>query len=69
MAENLKPFWPNDLDGNSKPIFFTYDGREMMGYKAELLPDVCDVTLPASVLYSVLPAHNQSWPDTGARPR
>ena len=42
-AENLKPFWPNDLDGNSKPIFFTYDGREMMGYKAELLPDVCDI--------------------------
>jgi hypothetical protein len=42
-AENLKPFWPNDLDGNSKPIFFTYDGREMIGYKAELLPDVCDI--------------------------
>jgi len=42
-AENLKPFWPSDLDGNSKPIFFTYDGRDMIGYKAELLPDVCDI--------------------------
>ena len=42
-AENLKPFWPSHLDGNSKPIFFTYDGREMIGYKAELLPDVCDI--------------------------
>lgn len=42
-AENLKPFWPSDLDGNSKPIIFTYDGRESIGYKAELLPDVCDI--------------------------
>ena len=25
-ADNLKPFFTNDLDGNSKPIFFTYGG-------------------------------------------
>lgn len=42
-ADNLKPFFPNDLDGNSKPIFFTYKGTEMIGYRAELLPDVCDI--------------------------
>lgn len=41
MAENLKRFWPNDLDRNYKPIIFTYEGREMIGYRAELLPDVC----------------------------
>lgn len=42
-AENLKPFFPNDLDVNSKPILFTYGGTEMIGYKAQLLPDVCDI--------------------------
>jgi hypothetical protein len=42
-ADNLKPFFPNDLDGNSKPIFFTYGGTEMIGYRAELLPDVLDI--------------------------
>lgn len=42
-AANLKPFWPSDLEGNSKPIIFTHKGVEMIGYKAELLPDVCDV--------------------------
>ena len=25
-ADNLKPFFTTDLDGNSKPIFFTYGG-------------------------------------------
>lgn len=42
-ADNLKPFFPNDLEGNSKPIFFTYRGTEMIGYRAELLPDVLDI--------------------------
>jgi hypothetical protein len=42
-ADNLKPFVPRDLEGNSKPIFFTYRGNEMIGYRAELLPDVCDI--------------------------
>ena len=46
-ADNLKPFFPNDLDGNSKPIFFTYKGSEMIGYRAELLPDVCDIFVDA----------------------
>lgn len=42
-ADNLKSFFPSDLDKNSKPIFFTYGGAEMIGYRAELLPDVCDI--------------------------
>lgn len=42
-AENLKPFFPNDIDKNSKPIFFTDGETQMIGYRAELLPDVCDI--------------------------
>lgn len=42
-AENLKPFFPNDLEVNSKPIFFTDGDSQMIGYRAELLPDVCDI--------------------------
>ena len=42
-AENLQPFIPGDLDANSKPILFTYGDTQMIGYRAELLPDVCDI--------------------------
>jgi hypothetical protein len=42
-ADNLKPFWPSGLAENSAPILFTYGGQEMIGYRAELLPDICDV--------------------------
>ena len=42
-ADNLKPFYPTDLGANSKPILFIYKGTEMIGYRAELLPDVCDI--------------------------
>ncbi|WP_372619287.1 P63C domain-containing protein [Falsiroseomonas sp.] len=42
-AENLRPFWPDGLTENSAPIPFSYGGQEMIGYRAELLPDVCDV--------------------------
>lgn len=42
-AENLKPFFPEDLDVNSKPILFTDGDNQMIGYRAELLPDVCDI--------------------------
>ncbi|MEP0068091.1 P63C domain-containing protein [Pyruvatibacter sp.] len=42
-AENLKPFFPSDLEANSKPVLFSFRGSEMIGYKAELLPDVCDI--------------------------
>jgi hypothetical protein len=43
MADNLKPFFPRDLDANSKPILFSYGDTQMIGYRAELLPDVCDI--------------------------
>lgn len=42
-AENLKPFLPIDLEANSKPILFTDGDAQMIGYRAELLPDVCDI--------------------------
>ena len=42
-ADNLKPFFPNDLDVNSKSVAFTHGGVEMIGYRAELLADVCDI--------------------------
>jgi hypothetical protein len=42
-AENLKPFFPNGLEVNSQPIMFSNQGVEMIGYRAELLPDVCDI--------------------------
>jgi len=42
-ADNLRPFLPSDLDGNSRSVLFTYKGTEMIGYKAELLADVCDI--------------------------
>lgn len=42
-AENLKPFFPLDLEQNSKPILFTYGDTQMIGYRAELLPDICDI--------------------------
>lgn len=42
-AENLKPFFPTDLAQNAKPILFTNGESHMIGYRAELLPDVCDI--------------------------
>jgi hypothetical protein len=42
-ADNLRPYWPSGLAENSKPILFSYHGQEMIGYRAELLPDICDV--------------------------
>lgn len=42
-AANLKDFFTNDLEANSKPVPFEFNGQEMIGYRAELLPDVCDI--------------------------
>ena len=42
-ANNLKPFINKEIEGNSKPIIFKWMGTEMIGYRAELLTDVCDV--------------------------
>jgi hypothetical protein len=48
-AANLKPFIPEDLTGNSKPIPYTplNGGSPVMGYRAELLPQACGVFIDA----------------------
>lgn len=47
-ADNLKPFISNDLLENSKPIVFNAHGKKLIGYKAELLPQVCEVFMDAA---------------------
>lgn len=47
-AENLKPFISLELMENSKPIHFRPPGGKIaIGYRAELLPQVCSVFLDA----------------------
>ncbi|MCJ1962188.1 P63C domain-containing protein [Novosphingobium mangrovi (ex Hu et al. 2023)] len=47
-AKNIKEFIPNDLYVTSSQIeFFMPNGQKAFGYKAELLPQVCDVYLEA----------------------
>ena len=47
-AKNLKPFIPSDLYVTSSQIEFTLpNGKKAFGYKAELLPQVCEVYLEA----------------------
>ena len=47
-ANNLKPFISNDLIATTQPIVFqTEKGIRANGYKAELLPRVCEVYLRA----------------------
>lgn len=47
-AKNLKPFIPNELEENSAPIEFKQEkGGKAIGYKAELLPSICNVFLDA----------------------
>ena len=46
-ANNLKPFIPEELIENSAPVFFKHKGSEYIGYKAELLPQVCGVFIDA----------------------
>lgn len=46
--ENLKPYVSEELADSTKPIIFrTVRGGKAFGYKAELLPQVCDVYLRA----------------------
>jgi len=44
-AEALKPFITNDLLENSAPLYFMFNGQKMIGYNAELLPQVCEMYL------------------------
>lgn len=47
-AENLKPFIPKELLENSKPVAYRpLRGGSAIGYRAELLPSVCNVFLDA----------------------
>lgn len=47
-AKNLKPFIPEQLQGNSAPVIFRIKNKEYIGYKAELLPQVCGVFIDAN---------------------
>jgi len=47
-ANNLKPFISNDLRDSTKPMhFITLRGTKAFGFRAELLPQVCEVYLEA----------------------
>lgn len=46
-ANNLKPYIDSELHKSTKPIKYTLKGRAGFGYKAELLPKVCEVYLKA----------------------
>jgi hypothetical protein len=46
-ANNLKPFISKDLERNSKPVFFEYNGKRLIGHRADLLPQICEVFLDA----------------------
>lgn len=47
-AKNLKPFIPNDLYVTSSQIEFRLpSGQKAFGYRAEMLPQVCEVYLKA----------------------
>ena len=54
-AENLKPFISSELEENSKPIEFLYKGSKIIGYRAEFLPQVCEVFLDAKEENSLRP--------------
>lgn len=56
-ANNLKPFISNDLQESTTPIIFrTPGGIKAFGYRAELLPKVCNVYLLARDANAVLPS-------------
>lgn len=47
-ANNLKPFISNELYENSSPIIFkNLNGTKSIGYRAELIPQVCGVFMDA----------------------
>ncbi|MBA7564680.1 IS1595 family transposase ISRhba1 [subsurface metagenome] len=54
-ANNLKGFIPVDLLGDTIPILFKMGGAKAYGYKAALLPAVCDVFLKAKDAGVLLP--------------
>ena len=62
-AENLKPFIISELISNSTPIYFrTLKNVVAMGYKAELLAEVCEVFLNARDAKALLPSQKHIPP-------
>lgn len=58
--DNLKPFVSKDLERSTRPIIFqTEKGVRAFGYKAELLPQVCDVYLAAREAGELLPSQQK----------
>ncbi len=56
-ANNIKPFIDSELQASTTPIKFrTSGGRVAFGYKAELLPKVCEVYLKAKDAGVTLPS-------------
>ena len=47
-ANNLKPFIPDELVENSAPVLFKYKNTQYIGYRAELLPQICGVFIDAN---------------------
>jgi hypothetical protein len=58
-ANNLKPFIDSELLESTKPIKFLSKGRVALGYKAELLPKVCEVYLKAKDADKLLEAQEK----------
>ena len=58
--DNLKPFVSKELEHSTRPIVFqTEKGVRAFGYKAELLPQVCDVYLAAREAGDLLPSQQK----------
>lgn len=56
-ASNLKPFISKELMGSTTPIAFrTPAGSKAWGYRAELLPKVCNVYLLARDAHAIVPS-------------
>lgn len=56
-ANNLKPFISSDFAGSTTPVVFrTPTGTKAFGYRADLLPKVCNIYLQARDANKVLPS-------------
>ncbi len=55
-AKNLESYIPDTILGNSTPVIFKLKGRQVIGYKAELLPQVCGVFIDAERAGVLLPS-------------
>jgi hypothetical protein len=59
-ANNLKPFMPTGLEESTRPIIFrTPKGNKAFGYRAELLPKVCEIYIDADEAGQILPSQKR----------